>query len=40
MIKKEYNVVELELLQDEAGAWYYRLKDVSYTGDAYALFPN
>ncbi|MEN9918686.1 MAG: hypothetical protein RL662_1122 [Bacteroidota bacterium] len=35
-----YNVKELELLQDDFGAWYYLLNNIPYTGYAYALFPN
>jgi len=35
-----HNVKELELLQDEVGAWYYTLNNIPYTGYAYALFPS
>lgn len=35
-----YNVRDLEMLQDDVGAWYYKLDGKPYTGYAYALFPQ
>jgi antitoxin component YwqK of YwqJK toxin-antitoxin module len=37
---KGYNVRDLEMLQDDVGAWYYKLDGTPYTGYAYALFPQ
>lgn len=37
---KGYNVKELEMLQDDVGAWYYKLNGKPYSGYAYALFPD
>jgi antitoxin component YwqK of YwqJK toxin-antitoxin module len=37
---KGYNVRELEMLQDDVGAWFYQFEGKPYTGYAYALFPH
>ena len=37
---KGYNVKDLEMLQDKVGAWYYELIGESYTGYAFAVFPQ
>lgn len=35
-----YHVRDLEMLQDEVGAWYYRFNGIPYTGFAYSMFPS
>lgn len=37
---KRYNIKELELAQDEVGAWYYTLNNTPYTGCAVQYYNN